>query len=112
MLKLEWFKLLLLHDSDWPEHAKNSRLLQKADSDRRTTGKSAVDVYSKFLELLWDEKKHDALAEVLNTGGREHASMDLIFTVPATWSRRTEPEFAGRWKCRGSLDRFKPTKSR
>lgn len=80
--KLPLFKILLLHENDWPPHARTSRIIQEAASSVQATGMRAVSVVAAYLKHLW---------EAFIAGGHfqrglpRDLCLQLAMTVPSHW---------------------------
>lgn len=80
--KLQLFKILLLHENDWPPHARASPIIQEAASSVQAAGMRAVSVVAAYLKHLW---------EAFIAGGHfqrglpRHLCLQLAITVPSHW---------------------------
>lgn len=82
--KLEWFKLFLLHEEDWPPHARTSGLIRNAVDTMHMTGMGAVSVMAAFLTHLWDMALAHAKRDFQRLDAA-HVKVDLVITIPAHW---------------------------
>ncbi|KAF5866505.1 hypothetical protein ETB97_011390 [Aspergillus alliaceus] len=81
---VRWFKLLLLKDEDMEKETRSSDFVILGRNMLRETGRSAVELISEYLRLLWahtiqsiSKSRGEELVEVL----RFH----VVITVPAIW---------------------------
>lgn len=81
---LQWFKLLLLHDDDLPDHLRHSPHIQRAKEMLAEQGKTATDVIADYLGLMWEH----VLENVTRTLGKtavNRTPFHVVITVPAIW---------------------------
>ncbi|KAF3051884.1 hypothetical protein E8E11_011099 [Didymella keratinophila] len=81
---VEWFKLLLLDDSDMDYKQKTSPQILKAKAMLQKANKTAVEAVTDFLRLLWAH----AVANIEKQAGEEFVnglSFKVVCTVPAIW---------------------------
>lgn len=79
-----WFKLLLLDKKDVDPLIYKCDEFKEARRVRDASGKDAVEIVSKYLQLLWDHAINDikvAIGEDLMAKCR----FDVIITLPAIW---------------------------
>ena len=82
---LEWFKLLLLDERTIPPDVNTSEKLVEARERLQESGKTAEQVVTKYLELLWNH----ALAEmkkVYSATEIDGQQLLVVLTHPAIWS--------------------------
>ncbi|QPH01174.1 hypothetical protein C2857_005373 [Epichloe festucae Fl1] len=79
-----WFKLLLLNEKDVDPVIYNCSEFREARSVRDASGKSAVEIVSRYLQLLWNHAINDiqiAIGEDLMVKCR----FNVVITLPAIW---------------------------
>ena len=82
---LEWFKLLLLDESSIPPDVNKSEKMVEARKRLKESGKTAEEVVTKYLELLWNH----ALTEMKNVypaTAIDGQPLLVVLTHPAIWS--------------------------
>ncbi|KAK7418940.1 hypothetical protein QQX98_003643 [Neonectria punicea] len=85
-IAVNWFKMSLLHSSDWPDRAKCSLLLQKSHDAALSLSKTPVDVMAEYLSQLWPMVERFAQKRALcGNGGFSGQNLHLVLTVPASW---------------------------
>lgn len=78
------FKLLLLNESDVPDHLRDSSQMNSAKLLLETTGKSVIEVISDYIREVW---KH-SLENIKKSIGRQMVELSrfqIVVTVPAIW---------------------------
>lgn len=81
---ISWFKLLLLKDEDTPEDIRSSELFLRAKKKVRDEGKTAQDLVTDYLKLLWNH----TLEMILKARGENVVNslrFHIVITVPAIW---------------------------
>lgn len=84
---IEWFKLLLLDDSDMDEKQKKSPHILKARSLLEKANKTPVQAVSDYLRLLWDH----AITNIRKEAGEDFLRglpFRVVCTVPAIWGNK------------------------
>jgi hypothetical protein len=84
---VEWFKLLLLDDSDMGDKQQNSPQIMKAKSSLAKANKTPVQAVGDFLQLLWAH----AIANIEKAFGEvalEGLPFEVVCTVPAVWTNQ------------------------
>ena len=82
---VEWFKLLLLDDSDMSPKQRRSPQITKAKQFLQKAGKTPVQAVADYLRLLW---KH-AITNIERSFGEaavEGLPIRVVCTVPAVWT--------------------------
>ncbi|KAG5981776.1 hypothetical protein E4U55_002578 [Claviceps digitariae] len=81
---LRWFKLLLLDENDVDPHIYECAELKEARQLQEASGKSAVEIVSRYLQLLWEH----AINNVQGAIGEDlmaRCRFDVVITIPAIW---------------------------
>lgn len=81
---LRWFKLLLLEERDVDPQIYECAEFQEARQARDASGKSAVEIVSKYLQLLWGH----AIKSIEKSVGHSllaKCRFNVIITLPAIW---------------------------
>ncbi|KAK0728618.1 hypothetical protein B0T26DRAFT_768300 [Lasiosphaeria miniovina] len=100
---IRWFKLLLLKDEDLHKNLKSSELLLRARRMLRENGKTAIDLISDYLRLLWQhilESIHKVYGEPVVDAMPFH----VVLTVPAIWKNYARQGMQRAAKAAGILD--------
>ncbi|KPM34296.1 hypothetical protein AK830_g12276 [Neonectria ditissima] len=84
---IKWFKLLLLHEDDWPTRAKDSLLLGKSMEAVRRLRLTPLEVVADFFSELWPEIQAFASENLVAhvNGNLLSLNLHLVLTVPACW---------------------------
>lgn len=83
---LEWFKLFLLHDEDWPPRARQlSGIIANARTNFQQANMGIINVISTFLDHVWRLTKDDMISH-LGSHDMSKVLLRLIITVPAVWN--------------------------
>lgn len=82
--KLERFKLFLLHDQDFPPHARRSGIVQETAKEMQAADMGAVSLTAAYLKHLW-AKASVSLADRLRPERLQDLYMRLVVTIPAVW---------------------------
>ncbi|KAG6041415.1 hypothetical protein E4U41_004513 [Claviceps citrina] len=82
---LRWFKLLLLLDEkDVDPVTYNCAELKEARRVRDASGKSAVEIVSKYLQLLWNHAINN-IEIAFDGDSMAKCRFDVVMTLPAIW---------------------------
>ncbi|KAG5993963.1 hypothetical protein E4U43_003349, partial [Claviceps pusilla] len=79
-----WFKLLLLEEKDVDPHLYGCAEFREAHQLRDASGKSAIEIVSRYLQLLWKHAINDIEAAI----GQDlmaKCRFDVVITIPAIW---------------------------
>ena len=81
---IRWFKLLLLREDDLASELKGSELILRGRKMLRGSGKTATDLISDYLRVLW---KHilETIYKARGKAAIEAMAFHVVITVPAIW---------------------------
>lgn len=97
-----WFKLLLLDEKDVDPVIYNCSEFKEARRARDASGKSAVEIVSRYLQLLWNHAINDiqiAIGEDLIVKCR----FNVVITLPAIWPHYAQQRMEQAAKIAGIL---------
>lgn len=91
---IEWPKLLLLDNTDLPDHLRHSSKLRIARQRMEAMGKTPVDLVADYLEKLWihamgHDEKPGFIAGCLPFDPRKFP-IHVVITVPAIWKQNAQ----------------------
>jgi hypothetical protein len=81
---IKWFKLLLLKDEDLAPELRSSEFILRARKMMRENGKSALDLISDYLRLLWAHTL-ETIEKDRGETALEALQFHVVITVPAIW---------------------------
>jgi hypothetical protein len=84
---VEWFKLLLLDDSDMDDKESNSPQLKKARSLLRKANKTPLQAIADYLRLLWAHAISN-IEKAFGEAALEGLPFQVVCTVPAVWTTK------------------------
>lgn len=82
--RAQWFKLLLIDETDLPEDVRGSKKIQQARDYLKKHKKTPIAVIAEYLRLLWNHCNQ----RILDTVGRalvNYSRFHIVITVPAIW---------------------------
>lgn len=82
--QLKWFKLLLIDDTDLPQHLKASNELQGIRNYLRSLNKEPVEVIGDYLRLLWAHA-YEQIQLAMGKRFMETTHIKVVITLPAIW---------------------------
>ncbi|KAF4982165.1 hypothetical protein FZEAL_2142 [Fusarium zealandicum] len=101
---IKWFKLLLLKEEDLSPELRSSEFLLRARKMMRENGKTAIDLISDYLRLLWAH----TLEIITKDRGEtvlEALQLHVVITVPAIWKGYARQDMEQAARRAGILDR-------
>ncbi|KAH6629649.1 hypothetical protein C7974DRAFT_394938 [Boeremia exigua] len=101
---VEWFKLLLLEESDMDDKQKTSPQIQKAKRLLQKANKTAVQAVGDYLRLLWAH----TITNIKKQAGEDFLRglpLKVVCTVPAIWRNKAISKMREAAKHAGILER-------
>ncbi|KAL6400259.1 hypothetical protein AUP68_15955 [Ilyonectria robusta] len=101
---IRWFKLLLLKEEDISPELRSSEFLLRARKMMKENGKTAMDLISDYLRMLW---KHimDTISRDRGPNVLDALQLHVVITVPAIWKDYARQQMQEAAKKSGILDR-------
>ncbi|KAK8014234.1 hypothetical protein PG990_007530 [Apiospora arundinis] len=79
-----WFKLLLLHEDDLDPELRDSEFMVRGRNMMQSCGKTAVELVSDYLRLLW-EHVMSTIERACGETVVDALAIHIVITVPAIW---------------------------
>ncbi|KAI0543985.1 hypothetical protein F4679DRAFT_566597 [Xylaria curta] len=100
---VRWFKLLLVKEEDLDPALRSSEFILKARQFMRVEGKSAVDLVTDYLRMLWAHTLQ-TIAKARGQAVLDALRFHVVVTVPAIWKGYARRDMEHAAKNAGILD--------